>query len=356
MSSGEKIKVLIVDDSFFMRKLLRDIVNSDKEIEVVGEANNGRDAVEKVKELNPDVVTMDYNMPEMDGAEATNEILCNDGPKPAIIIVSAHTRHGIEETLKSLRAGAMDFISKPSGEVSLDIEKVKNKLLEKIKIAKKANIIKCPSRAKKVRPKKIQTEHKVMNVHQVVVLNASTGGPPVIEEIINNIPRDFPSPILIVQHMPEGFTENFAKILDKNAPCNVKEAQEKDVIMAGNCYIIPSGYHGVIEYFEDEEEVKKIIHLTKELKVNGYRPSMDVLLKSVADKYKQNVVAVILTGMGMDGIEGARYVKSAGGHVIVQSPETAVVDTIISGVMADDIEDEILEPTAISKSLIKICK
>lgn len=350
MSEEKRIRVLIVDDSFFMRKLIADLLESDSSIEVIGDAKDGAEAVEAVKRLKPDVVTMDLHMPEMDGISAIKTILSDDDYRPAIIMLSAHTTDGAEETLKGLSAGAVDFILKPSGELSFDIKYVQEELIEKIKIAAKANVQKIVKEPVAVSTAKI---HKSC-AGKIVVIGASTGGPPVIDRIVSSFAEDFCLAVLIVQHMPAKFTPSFASMLNKKAGISVKEAEEGEVIEPGVCLLIPGGSHGVVEIRKDGDLEEKIIHLNKELPVNGYRPSIDVLMKSVAEKYKNNTIGIILTGMGNDGMEGMRAIRNNGGYTIVQSLETAVITSMPNSVLSINCADEALSPGEIIEKLKSI--
>lgn len=347
MQSGEKIRVLIVDDSFFMRKLIADLLESDDKIKVIGDAKDGVDAVRMVKKLKPDVVTMDIHMPEMDGINAIKAILSDDEYRPAIIMLSAHTMEGAEETLKGLNAGAVDFILKPSGELSFDIKNVQQELIEKIKVAAKANVQKTTKPLVNEKKSKI---HKAC-AGKIVVIGASTGGPPVVDRILSSFAEDFCLAVLVVQHMPAKFTTSFANLLNKKSSISVKEAEEGELIEPGVCLVIPGGSHGVVEIREEGKHEEKIIHLTKELPVNGYRPSIDVLMRSVAEKFKENVIGIILTGMGNDGKEGMRAIHENGGYTIVQSPESSVISSMPKSVLSIDCADESLSPDAIIEKL-----
>lgn len=353
MPNEEKIKVLIVDDSIFMRKLIKELLQSDSDIEVIGEANNGLEAVRSNESLHPDVITMDINMPEMDGAMATKTILKGTGHKPAVIIVSAFTEEGVKETLEGLRLGAIDFVSKPSGEISFNIDEIKDELISKIKIA---------FGAKKTRhydhsfekPVKIT---RIIAHPNAVVIGASTGGPSLVEKIITSLPSSLQTTVFIVQHMPEKFSRNYVLLLNKNSAISVKEAEEGEVINSRVCYVASGGKHLQIENFQEEKkDILKIAHLTKEPKVSGYRPSIDVLMKSVAEKYKENTLGIILTGMGSDGMNGMRAIKDVGGYTITQSPETAVIDSMPMSVISKVGPDEILPPEKIISRLIELCK
>lgn len=353
MHDKRKIRVLVVDDSIFMRKLIVDLLHSDEQIEVVGEAKDGLEAVSLVKKLQPDVVTMDYNMPLMDGALATERILKTAPHKPAIIILSGHTKENVEEAFEGLRYGAIDIIFKPSGEYSPDIEEIKDVLISKIKIAAHAHVFRFQDSA--------EDSSEKVSIHELasraVVIGASTGGPPVVEHIITKLPRDLEAAVLVVQHLPSGFTDSFAKLIDKKSSFKTKEAEDGEVIKNGICLIAPGGWHMTVEIkMEAGMLPEKLVHLTKEPPVNGYRPSVDVLMSSVAEKFGNKSIGVILTGMGKDGQEGARAIIEAGGYTIAQTPQTAVIESMPRAIIDPGLADDILDPEDIIQKIIQLSK
>lgn len=347
---SKKIRVLIVDDSFFMRKLLRELLISDADIEVVGEARNGEEAIIKAGNLKPNVLTMDYKMPNLDGAVAAEMILKEVSPPPAIIMLSAYTKEGAEETLKSLRAGAVDFILKPSGEISWDIEKIKGEILEKVRVAAHAKVRKFPE---------LKTEVKEIaparSAFEAVVIGASTGGPPVLEDILTGLPPIFKFAVLVAQHMPKEFTKSFADRLNNISSFPVKEAEDGEIIKQGVCLVAPGGRHMKISLDEHQKARVKLTKIEEGVH-NGLHPSIDVLMQSAAEAYKGNVIGVLLSGMGEDGVEGMRSIKSAHGHTIVQDPETAVVDSMPQKAIGEGLADEVLHPNNISKRLSGLIK
>lgn len=347
--SRKKIKVLIVDDSFFMRKLLRELLNSDPDIEVVGEAKDGAAAIGEVVRLKPDVVTMDYNMPKMTGAEATKEILERAEHLPTILMVSAYTREGAEETFESLRAGAVDFIMKPSGELSLDIDKIKSEILGKVKMAAKAQV----KKFKRLTPRAAREIKKIKRGKaKVIVIGASTGGPPVVEDILSELPTNLPAAVLIVQHMPKYFTESFAKRLDKLSALAVKEAERGDAIDNGDALVAPGGFHMRMR----QSDNKIIVQLTEEAPRHGLRPAIDITFESAAEIYGKDAIGIVLTGMGEDGAAGAAAIKNSGGYIIAQDPKTAVVDSMPQAVIEKGLADEVLPPEKIAKRIIELSK
>ena len=331
----EKIRVLIADDSFLIRKIVAEMLSESEHIEIVGEAHDGLQALEKSQILLPDVITMDYNMPVMNGAEAVKTIMAKIHPAPSIIMVSANTTAGAEETFRCLNLGAIDFVAKPSGEVSLDISKLREELVIKIEVAYE------------VRKKKIGSKKPYDRVHErhdfgardfeLIVIGASPGGPPAIEEILTALPADFCAPVLIVQHMPKEFTKSFADRLDKISRIRVKEAEEGDEILAGRCLIAPGDWHMTVKAIG----ARKIVALDQGASMNGFRPSIDRTMISAAEVYGQKIVGVILTGMGYDGANGLLAIKQAGGITFAQDPETAVVGSMPSAAIEKKCVDKI---------------
>jgi two-component system, chemotaxis family, protein-glutamate methylesterase/glutaminase len=349
MSSKRKIRVLVVDDSFFMKKLLRDLLETDPYIKVVGDAKDGKTAIEQARILEPDVITMDYNMPDMTGAQVIKKILADKkGYLPAIIMISAYTKGGADETIESMRAGAIDFVAKPSGELSLDIDIVKDEILSRVHTGFHARIRQL-GKSKRSRIK--SKECPKLSAIKTIVIGASTGGPPVVEDILVALPDKFPAAIFVAQHMPEFFMSKFSARLNKLSPLCIKEAAKGDEIKNSMVYMVPADKDLVIRSLKN----KKIIHLTKKKNKNSPSPSIDDTMASLAGAYQDQTVGVLLTGMGEDGKKGFSAIKKFGGLTIVQDPETAVIDSMPSSVVESDLADLILPPEKISKKLIELC-
>jgi two-component system chemotaxis response regulator CheB len=307
---GERIKVLVVDDSALMRKLISDMVNSSPDCEVVGIARDGGEAIEKVSRLRPDVVTLDVEMPRINGLEALAHIMMHM-PTP-VIMLSALTKEGAETTMRALELGAVDFIAKPGGKsISVGIEEIKEELLKKIRVAARAK----PKRLY-IRRKKKHFLPKRLRENTAIVFGASTGGPSTLMDILQSLPEDMP-PVFIVQHMPPGFTSSFAKRLNALARFEIKEAEDGDAIESGVGYVAPGDYHMVIR--------RSRIRLTKEPRLHGVRPAVDKTMESAAETFGSNTIGVLLTGMGSDGAEGLKKIKDAGGRTIVEAEQTCVV-------------------------------
>jgi len=343
---GDKIRVLVIDDSFLMRRIISDIVNSDPELEVVGRAKDGEEALEKVLGLNPDVVTLDINLPIKDGIDVLSDIMKN---KPTrVIMLSAYTRAGASATMRALELGAVDFIAKPSGEISLGLEKLKNEIIGKIKLAAKIDLERYMSSFSERATTYVEEERPV-GVKKLVVIGASTGGPRAIMDIVQDIPIDSPAAFLIVQHMPKGFTLSFAERISWQSGIKAKEAEENDIITPSRVFIAPAGYHMVLQNEDGSLKIK----LNQDPYVNFVRPSIDVTMSSAAAVMGSNVIGVILTGMGKDGLDGARAIKEKGGRLIVQDEETSVVWGMPKNIAKAGIADDILPISKIASCIIK---
>jgi two-component system chemotaxis response regulator CheB len=319
----DKKSVLVVDDSAFMRKLISDMINSSDDFYVCGTASNGAIGLQKIPLLNPDVITLDIHMPVKDGLDAL-KVIMKDFPRP-VIMLSAYTKAGAQTTIMALELGAFDFIAKPSGEISLDITIIKEELLEKLRSAIKADLANLMRSehpdAKSAAPRREKKERKS---HRVISIAASTGGPQSLIWLLPGLPEDIPASFLVVQHMPKGFTSQFAQRLDKVCKINVKEAENGDILGDGWVFIAPGDYHVTLERMEHNGE-ERIIRLNQDPPVWGVRPSADVLFSSVADCCGKNAMGIILTGMGRDGALGIKKIKDAGGITLVQTPETALI-------------------------------
>ncbi|MFD1705681.1 chemotaxis response regulator protein-glutamate methylesterase [Siminovitchia sediminis] len=356
-----KVKVLVVDDSIFMRKLLSDIISKDGRLQVVGTAKNGREAIQLTEELKPDVITMDIEMPEMDGLTALRWIM-RKFPTP-VLMVSSLTEQGAYETIKALQLGAVDFIQKPSGSVSLDLYRVKDELLMKIKAVSKARLSNEPVslNSKAQEPKNPAVMSKLekprpgtKKFRQIFAIGTSTGGPKALETVIKGLPSDFHEPVVVVQHMPPKFTEYLAKRLDGISNVHVVEAQNNQVISGGTVYIAPGDYHMEIRKRGLEYRIK----LNNEEPCNGHRPSVDVLFDSVSklDHLKRHFI--IMTGMGGDGAKGMMRAKKSGAAstTIAESEETCIVYGMPKTAVNLGCVDHILPLPKISSKIISLSK
>ena len=317
---SERIRVLVVDDSALMRKLIPAILARDSSIEVVGTAMDGAFALKKIEELRPDVVTLDLEMPRMDGLEMLRLIM-RRAPLP-IILFSTHSTKGGYATLKALALGAVDFLAKPKDAAAGHLEEIADQLIAKIKVAKRAAKRKLPPvTVKEELPKLAKASRPALAPRRVIAVGISTGGPNALQYVLSQIPSDFLSTIVVVQHMPEGFTEMFAKRLDECCPLEVQEARSGDLLLAGRVLICPGNRHMMVRRMPRGD----MVVLSDGPPVNGHRPSADVLFHSVAQEFSLMSVGVLMTGMGEDGAEGLGAIKAAGGMTIAQSEDTCVV-------------------------------
>ncbi|KHF39759.1 protein-glutamate methylesterase/protein-glutamine glutaminase [Halalkalibacter okhensis] len=348
----DNIKVLVVDDSAFMRKVLSEMLNQHPRIHVVGTARNGEDALKKHITLRPDVITLDVEMPIMDGLQTLKYIMEKD-PCP-VVMVSSTTKVGAENTLLAIEYGAVDFVTKPSGAISLDMDKVRHLIIEKVLQASKANIRK-PTLFKK----EIEQEHKnrAMEIKKhsemkkIIAIGTSTGGPRALKDVITNLPPKLPAPVLVVQHMPPGFTLSLAKRLDSLSEVDVKEAEDGEILKNGTVYIAPGGYHLT---------VKKIgavyaVHTHQEEARRGHRPSVDVMFESLAYFPEVETIAVIMTGMGADGTEGLIKLKQStpNCYAITETEESCTVFGMPRAAIQTKLVDESAHVQLISERILK---
>ena len=338
-TANKKFRVLIVDDSAFMRKVLETIISSDETLQVVGQAKDGREAVTLAESLKPDVITMDINMPHVDGLQATAQIMTTN-PRP-IVIVSSESREGADSTLKALELGAIDFVSKPSSGVDLDMQSVREDLLRKLRMSAKVRVVRTASRlastlqsatpaqsspasspksasAVAARPASVALA-SLDQRFPVVVLGASTGGPATVMRLAPGFTREFPAAVFLVQHMPASFTSQYAAQLAEFTGIRVKEAETNEPVQSGTLYICPGGQHLRIT------PTGRIQLDSTSGRINGYLPNIDVTMESAAAYAGSMAIGVVLTGMGNDGAAGAKAIQRAGGLVIAQDEATSVI-------------------------------
>lgn len=379
--SLSKKKLLIVDDSAFMRKLIGDFFENHPTIEVAGTARNGKDALLKIEQLQPDVVTMDVEMPIMNGLEAVKKIM-DTHPVP-IVMLSSTTQEGAENTLIAMENGAVDFIAKPSGTISLDLHKIQDELVQKIEHAVNVSVRKLRKPLTRVQPSTQvrttvassvrpatppavlpvrkpsvppvvtnNTAHKWSRTSKkVIVIGTSTGGPRALQEVVTKIPASVQAPILIVQHMPAGFTKSLANRLNQLSAIQVKEAEHGDILQNGTAYIAPGGYHlklrkvgmsfGIV--LDNEEPAR-----------SGHRPSVDVMFESVSQYSDFDKVAVVMTGMGHDGAQGLKALKNSGTVLaIAESQNTCIVYGMPKAAVETQLVDEVADVDDIAQTIMK---
>ncbi len=346
----------MVDDSAFMRKVITDLLETDPVLKVVGTARNGEDALKKIHELRPDVVTLDVEMPVMDGL-VTLEKIMQQKPLP-VIMLSSLTQSGTEITIKALQRGAVDFIPKPSGTISLDLAKVKEELINKVKIAATVKVYQTFIREPGRIPQKAfystaPTVPAPTAPKKLVLIGTSTGGPKALNEILPRLPKDIPAAVIIVQHMPPGFTRSLAERLDQISEIRVKEAEDQEKVMSGTAYIAPGDYHLLVERVSPQQK-DPLLRLSKDPPVNGHRPSVDVMMQSAARANGWELIGVILTGMGHDGREGIRAIKEKNAKVIAEDETTAVVFGMPRAVIEARLADYILPLPSVASEIIHL--
>lgn len=317
---SERVRVLVVDDSALMRKLIPAILSRDPSIEVVGTAMDGAFALKKIDELQPDVITLDLEMPRMDGME-TLRLIMRRAPLP-VILFSTHSKEGAYSTFKALALGAIDFVAKPTDAAAGHLDAIAEQLIEKVKVAKRAGGRRIASPVVAEQPVEAKKgTRSPLPPSRIIAIGISTGGPNALQFVLSQIPADFAATFVVVQHMPEGFTEMFAKRLDECCALDVQEAKSGDLLHAGRVLICPGNRHMMVRRMPRGD----MAVLSDGPPVNGHRPSADVLFHSVAQEFGLTAVGVIMTGMGEDGAEGLGAIKNAGGMTIAQSEDTCVV-------------------------------
>ena len=342
------VRVLVVDDSALMRKLIPQILESEKSLQVVGTAMDGTFALKKIEELKPDVVTLDLEMPGMSGMQTLREITRSH--KARVIVVSSHTTEGASATFKALALGAFDFVAKPQ-DASSHMQEVAQELIAKIKtVAQSETKATLMPKLEFRKVEKPRTRPQTPPT-RVVAIGISTGGPNAIQYVLSQLPGDFPGTILIVQHMPEGFTEMFARRLNDCCSIEVKEARSGDFLLAGRALICPGNRHMKVRRMP----LGDIAVLTDEPRMNGHRPSVDVLFQSVAQEFGARTLAVLMTGMGEDGADGMGTVKVAGGLTIAQSPESCVVHGMPRSAIDRGYAMRVVHLDALANTLLAQC-
>jgi two-component system chemotaxis response regulator CheB len=362
MVQPKKIKVLVVDDSGFFQRRVSEIINADSRLEVIATAGNGQESVEKALALKPDVITMDYEMPVMDGVTAVRNIM-SQCPTP-VLMFSSLTYEGARITLDALDAGAVDFLSKQFDAIAASEAKLHKILTDRIfdvastrikkpsvrpLSAKKGNTDKSSSLAENGATKKNtiavhsttssgnSNAKKSLSHVDVVVIGTSTGGPAALQTIFKDIPSDFSKPIVIIQHMPGSFTKAFAERLNKLSPLNVKEAEQGDRLKPGTVYVAPGGMQLMLD-----SRGGGSIHIHESDARVSYKPSVDIALASAAKHFGSKALAIILTGMGSDGKEGAQLLKQAGGIIWAQDEASCVIYGMPMAVVKAGITTKIL--------------
>ncbi|MGH4141121.1 protein-glutamate methylesterase/protein-glutamine glutaminase [Clostridium sp.] len=336
----KKIKVIVVDDSALMRKIVSDMINSEAEMEVIDTARNGEELLAKIRYKIPDVITLDVEMPKMDGIVTLKQMKKNNIKIP-VIMLSSVSKTGTELTMDCLELGAFDFIAKPSGAISLDINKVKEELVEKIKLA----FMQSEGKNTLMYQKNFKTQ--IAHNLEAVVIGASTGGPKALYKVITALPDNLGVPVFVVQHMPPGFTKAFADRLNLNSKLKVVEARDGDRVEKNIVYIAPGGFH--MEIGTD-----KRIHLNTEPTIWGVRPAVDKLFLSATSIYGAKLLSVILTGMGRDGASGTAAVKDNGGFTIAEHESTCIIYGMPKAAFETGKVDEVIPLDNVAQEINKL--
>ncbi len=341
-------RVLIVDDSAFMRVTLTRLLSEDPELQVVGTARDGIDALEKVEALRPDVITLDVEMPRMDGLEFLRQLMATR-PLP-VVMLSSLTQEGADTTVEALALGAVDFAGKPQRLTT--IHQISDDLVAKVKRAARARVVQATSSRRAVIAEPGPTPMPSARAgsrgtwQNVLVIGSSTGGPRALRQVLSGLPADLPAPVLIVQHMPPGFTRSLAANLDQCTPLRVREAAAGDVLERGVALVAPGGYHMV-------PTREGVIRLDQGPTVNGVRPSVDVTLLGTVAVYGGRVLAVVLTGMGHDGLDGAMALKRAGGVVLAEHESTCVVYGMPRSIVEAGLADEVAPVDQMADAIVR---
>lgn len=313
-------KVFIVDDSAFMRKIISDIIDKDNELMVIDTAKNGKEALHKLKQIDADIITLDIEMPEMDGIETLRELNKNKIDIP-VLMLSSVTKLGAELTFKALEMGAIDFITKPSNIFNVNSGEKSNEIINKIKLVINSNnIFTSNIKLKDCKVKQIGSNQN-SKVNNIVGIGCSTGGPRALQEIIPQIPKGVNGTFLVVQHMPPGFTKSLAERINTLSNIIVKEAEDGEIVKNGYCYIAPGDKHLLLINSGNKFKIK----LDDGENVNGHKPSVDILLDSIANLKNINKIGVILTGMGSDGSIGLKNLVESGGYSIGQNEDSCII-------------------------------
>lgn len=345
----KKIEVLVVDDSALMRKVISDMINSEVNMKVIATCRNGEELLSRLKDINPDVITLDVEMPKMDGITALKHIKAMHINIP-VIVLSSITKQGVRLTMECLEAGAFDFLPKPSGTISLDLDKVKSELVEKVRIAVNG---KDPFAKKEFTVAQIINDNSKVCIEcrgiNAVVIGASTGGPKALYTVITSLPEGLGVPIFVVQHMPQGFTKAFSERLNGASKLKVSEATEGESIEKDTVYIAPGGKHMIIG-------LDKIIHLNEEPPIWGVRPAVDKLFISASKLYGSHLLSVVLTGMGKDGAAGTQEVKGAGGITISEDESTCTIYGMPKAAYETGKVDMVLPLNNIASEIVKVVR
>jgi two-component system chemotaxis response regulator CheB len=345
--------VLVVDDSAFMRKLIAEMIESNGSFRVIGVAGDGVEALRQVRILKPDIVTLDIEMPRLNGLQALEQIMA-EMPRPVVMLSAAGSDLGNEMTLRALERGALEFVRKPSGPVSIDLSSVRQQLMSALDAARAMNMGGVQTRAatgaapsQKEPAPGLQAE----GASRVIAIASSTGGPRALAEIVPHLPENLGAAVVIVQHMPREFTRLLAQRLDAMSALRVTEAVDGKPLRENRVYVAPGGYHLTLK----GQAGSAVIHLDTSAPIWGVRPAADPLFFSVADTFAASAIGVVLTGMGRDGAEGLRRIRGAGGGAIVQDRDSSIIYGMPQAALAAAGADRIASISEVAPALKEMC-
>ncbi|MFV8827170.1 protein-glutamate methylesterase/protein-glutamine glutaminase [Alkalihalobacterium sp. APHAB7] len=351
----DKITVLVVDDSAFMRKVISDLLQQDERIEVIGTARNGQDALDKLTTIKPDVITLDVEMPILDGLGTLKRIM-KESPIP-VVMVSSTTLEGAENTVLAMEYGAVDFIAKTSGSISLDLHKIKAEIINKVILASQSHVTNFIKNTEKLSGNRVDVrkhDHCRFDKNsqkKLIAIGTSTGGPKALQHVLTKIPASIDAPILIVQHMPPGFTKSLANRLNTLCHIEVKEAEDGEIIKNGVAYVAPGGFHLTVK----KAGTALVVQLNQLPPRKGHRPSVDVMYESLADIPNYSILSVIMTGMGADGSEGlVKLKKHADSYSIAESEDSCIVYGMPRSAIKTNHVDEIVHLQNIGQRIVEL--
>lgn len=353
---GQPIKVLIIDDSALVRELLTRIFEKERDFQVLGTAIDPLYAIKKIKQEKPDVITLDLQMPRMDGLTFLEKLM-SVYPLP-VVVISSLAKEGSETTIRALELGAVDFVSKPELSISQGLEKMAQEIKEKVRTAASVNMNKLQREARKTRMDRQDGKQRlkegepiVRNLNKIIAIGASTGGTVAVRKILQHLPANLPG-IIIVLHMPSGFTNSYAENLNNYCHLNVKEAQDGDEIKKGNAYIAPGGHHLLLKKNRQGYSLK----LDQSPPHNHHRPSVDITFFSIVEEAPGNSLGIILTGMGNDGARGLKNLYDSGAETIVQDEDTSIIFGMPRSAIALGGVQKVLPLGEISEAIIDFVK
>lgn len=348
--AARKTRVLVVDDSVVMRRMLAEAIASDPELEVAGYAANGQIALSLLDQLAPDAVTLDVEMPVMNGL-STLKAIRTSGRRLPVIMFSTLTSRGAEATIDALASGASDYVAKPSGAGNYDSarERIREALVPKIKaLCRKPAAPPLRADVSQARPRSIRYKRQAEPV-KALAIGCSTGGPNALAQLLPHLPANFPAPVLIVQHMPPAFTRFLAQRLSSLCPLPVEEAEQGTLVHAGKIWVAPGGYHMIVERVEEQTRIR----ISEDPPENSCRPSVDVLFRSVAEVFGSRALAVVLTGMGQDGLRGCEQLAAAGAEIVIQDEASSVVWGMPGFVARGGLADAVLPIEVLGQHLVE---